>query len=280
MLKRVLEYARLHNYTKYTSTLEEAWVVSIVGLSNSLINAILSDPKVPEIEVDHSFLDDPISSFGVIEAQKHRNRGVTLEMFLSLMKYYRQAYLDLAVESVQDLEKQHLFLLWINRFFDHNEISYIYEWSTKSKETLLTELQSTNRYLANEKNKYLTIFESTPTPAILLDAEHRCINMNYAAQQLLQENTQSPGSIYYSNLTEHPLLNEALPWISAEFSDFCNGNRLESNIEKEFDSPTQGRRNLVIKFHRMLDVSNKFEGTVIIFNDLTDLKKLRNNSGI
>jgi len=37
LMNRVLHHARLHDYTKYTSTLAEAWRVSIQGLSEPLI---------------------------------------------------------------------------------------------------------------------------------------------------------------------------------------------------------------------------------------------------
>lgn len=273
LLKRTLNYAKIHGYVKYTSTLEEAWVASISGLSNALINGILTHSEIPEIEVDHDFSNNAISSFGIIEAQKHRHRGVTLEMFLGLMKYYRQSYLDLVMELVKELDKQRLYLLWISRYFDHNEIAFCSEWAAHSKETILSELQITNRMLANEKNKYVTMFESMPTPAILLDTENCCINMNYEAQQLLLENIQSPGHIYYLDIDQKPKLSEVLPWINAEFNDFCRGELLESSIEKDFNSPTLGKRNLIIKFHRMMDVSNKFEGTVVLIEDITERKK-------
>jgi len=274
LLKRTLNYAKIYGYVKYTSTLEEAWVISISGLSDALINAVLTDPEIPEIEVDHDFSGNPISSFGVIEAQKHRQRGVTLEMFLGLMKYYRQAYLDLIMESIEEKERQHVYLLWVNRYFDQNEIAFCSEWADQSKDTLLSELQSTNRSLTNEKNKYVTIFESIPTPAIILDTENRCLNMNYAAQQMLKESTQSPGSVYYSTLPKQPKINEVLPWIYNELLDFCKGDTLELLVEKEFDISPQRKRGLTVKFHRMLDVSDKFEGTVILFDDITERKKI------
>jgi diguanylate cyclase len=272
LVKRILHYAKLHDYVKYTSTLEEAWIASISGLSEALINGILTDKQIPEIEVDHDFTNNPISSFGVIEARIHRHRGVSLEMFLGLMKYYRQSYIDLVKEKVVDQEQQNLYLLWINRFFDHNEIAFCSEWTAQSRELMLSELQDTNRRLTNEKNKYLTIFESIPTPAILLDAENRCINMNYSAQLLFQENIRSSGHIYYSNSSEQPTLSDALPWIINEFMDFYQGDEMEATVEKDFESSSQGNRNLIIKFHRMLDVSNKFEGTVILFTDMTERK--------
>lgn len=274
LLKKTLSYAKLHNYVKYTSTLEEAWVASISGLSAALLRAIETDNRVPEIEVDHDFLNDPISSFGVVEAQRHRHRGIDLGMFLGLFKYYRQAYLDLVTESIEEEAKQHLYLLWINRYFDHNEIAFCAEWADKSNQNVLLEMQNTNRQLTNEKNKYLTIFESIPTPVILLDADNRCDNMNYAALQLLVKNFRSPGQLYYSDIPIQPKINDTLPWIINEFMDFYSSESLEATIEKDFESPTLGLRNLIIKFHRMLDVSNKFEGTVIIFTDQTEQKKI------
>ncbi|MFL0245693.1 sensor histidine kinase [Candidatus Clostridium stratigraminis] len=274
LLKRILYYAKLYDYVKYTSTLEEAWIVSISGLSQTLVEAILTDPKVPEIFVDQDFKHSPISSFGIAEAQKHRKRGVTLEMFLSLMKYYRQSYLDLIRDSIQDIEQKYMFELWINRYFDNNEIAFCSEWNSKSKDKLLSELQTTNRNLTNEKNKYLTIFESISNPAFVLDNGNYCININYAAQQLINESMQSPGYIYYSNLPSKLKLIEVLPWLYDDFMEFFLGGDLETSIEKDFDSPTQGLRNLSIKFSRMLDVSDKFQGAIILIEDLTERKKI------
>ncbi|MCX7615322.1 MAG: diguanylate cyclase [Clostridiales bacterium] len=274
LLKRILSYAKLHDYVKFTSTLEEAWIASISGLSESIIQCISIKKQVPEINVHEDFIHDPISYFGRVEAQLHRQRGITLEMFLGLMKYYRQSYLDLIMESVSEQESQRLYVLWVNRFFDHNEIAFCKEWNEQSKDNLLSELQKTNRELSNEKNKYLTIFESIPTPVILLDAENYCKNMNYAAQQLLQENKCSPGYIYYNNIQHLQKVNDILPWIIEEFNAFYQSTELEATVEKDFESPSHGKRNLTIKFHRMLDVSGKFTGTVIIFTDETVSKQI------
>lgn len=272
LIKRTLKYAKLYGYTKYTSTLEEAWAASISGLSKAFSDALLSGSGVPEIKADHDFKDDPITAFGMLEAKLHRHRGISLIMFLSLMKYYRQAYLDLLYESVSERGRVQRYLLWTNRFFDNVEIAYIGEWTNQSTDTVTEELRMTNMRLTNEKNKYLTIFESSPNPAFVIDSKHNCINMNYAAIQALQENVQNPGSVYYSTQKEPRLIKDVLPWLDKDYFDFIKSCELEISIEKKFDSPTQGKRTIAVKFHKMLDVSNKFDGTVIIFNDLTDYK--------
>ena len=273
LIKRTLEYARLHNYVKYTSTLEEAWVKSISGLSEALLRCI-SMGEIPEIDVDQDNLHDPITSFGVMEAQLHRHRGIRLEMFLGLMKYYRQSYLDLIIESISQREKRNLYLLWVNRFFDRNEIAFCVEWIGLPSDAVNSELQAANRKLANEKNKYLTIFESIPAPIVLLDAKKNLRNMNYAAQQLLHQGMKSPGYIYYNDSQQFIKGETVLPWIVDEIRDFYESERLDATMERDYVSPSHGKRNLTVKFHRMLDVSNKFEGTIIIFSDITERKKI------
>jgi PAS domain-containing protein len=141
------------------------------------------------------FSRDPKVRFGVEEAGLHRQRGITLEMFLGLMKYYRQAYLELIREQVADQEEQNLYVLWIHRFFDQNEIAFCTAWTSQPKEGLISELQTANRVLSNEKNLYLTIFESQPLPVVLFNAEGYCQNINFAAQQLFQDRLYLPGHV-------------------------------------------------------------------------------------
>ncbi len=272
LVKRTLHYAKLHNYVKYTSTLEEAWVKSISGLSEALLTCIEMG-EFPEMEVDQDIRHDSIASFGVIEAKLHMHRGITLEMFMGLMKYYRQAYLDLIDKMVPPGEQKSRYLLMVNRFFDCNEIAFCAEWCSSSQDMVDAKLQSANRDLANEKNKYLTIFESIPTPIILLDAKKNLQNMNYAAQQLFHQHLKSPGYIYYNASEQFEEARSVLPWLADDIDEFYNNETLEATMERIYHSPILGKRVLIVKLHRMLDVSNKFEGTIVIFTDITERKK-------
>jgi len=273
LLKQILYYAKIHDYVKYSSTLEEAWVASVTGLSDALIGCIQNDKKIPELNVDQDFISEPITEFGRIEALRHRQRGISLEMYLGLIKYYRQTYIDLIMNSITDQKQQILYTLWINRFFDQNEIAFCKEWNVQSKETLLSELQLTNREIVNEKNKYLTIFESIPIPVILFDTEDYCNNINFAAQYFLQENLYSPGYVYYAE-DQKQKAESVIPCFYEEYQAFCKGSEHEATIEKDCESPIHGKKNVIIKFRRMLDVSGKFMGTVIILNDQTERKQI------
>lgn len=270
LMNRVLYHARLHNYTKYTSTLAEAWKISIQGLSGSLMQAIKDRQVPPELGPDDDFTRDPIASFGIQEARRHRARGITLSMFLGLMKYYQQGYLDLAMQAGFNRKYEERCRLFIERFFDRVEIGFSVEWSKLSENEQTKELQSTNRRVTNEKNKYLTIFESTPTPVIFLNSENIIDNMNHAAATLIF-GIETPGSTYYAE----DRMPEPLPWQIDEVAKFLSGNKTEYAFERVL--PTKkGIRYFNIKLKRMLDVSQKFSGIALILNDITESKQLEN----
>jgi len=267
-MKQTLAYAIKLNYTKYTSTLEEAWRVSIAGLSQSLTEAFEQSEAIPEMNIDEDFLADPMASFGILEARRHRSRGVTLIMFLGLMKYYRQSYIDLIMQADSAppyREHSHLF---IERFFDRVELGFVSEWIGTSMEARLGELQEKNRLMTNEKNKYLTIFESLSNPVILLNEDHKIDNLNYVAAELFF-GQKSPGAVYYGE----NLIEETLPWLSKSLSAFIESGSGEARFETDIDTE-KGWKYFEIKLMRMLDVSEKFKGITVIFNDISERRQI------
>ena len=155
LIERILKYAKRYGYTKYTSTLEEAWRMSIAGLSASLLKGIRQYSGVPEFGPDEDFSGDPLADFGLIEARRHRERGINIAMFLGLMKYYRQSYVDLLDEKSAFKKKIKGYRVFLERCFDRIEIAFCQEWTCNKPDDLILELQKKNRMVTNEKNKYL-----------------------------------------------------------------------------------------------------------------------------
>jgi signal transduction histidine kinase len=263
LIELTLNYATQHNYTQYTSTLKEAWRRSIEGLSQSIIVTLQQSDQVPELGPDEDLVADACTDFGVLEAKRHRARGVNLAMFLGLMKYYRQAYLDLAEASTSFLEPACVRLL-INRVFDRIELAYCTEWAGIKGEVQIKELSDSNLLLTNEKNKYLTLFESLSSPVILCDQQGKVDNYNHAAGRLLL-GTTTPGSRYYAEQRsdlDPPALQQELARMVVE------GNR-RLDLEKVYSTP-DGEKTFHVQIERMLDVSQKFSGYTILFNDITE----------
>ncbi|MBI5558116.1 MAG: PAS domain-containing protein [Deltaproteobacteria bacterium] len=280
LMRRVRDYALERGYTRYTSTLEEAWRISIAGLTDSITAALAISEEPWELGPDDSFVSGPMAAFGVLEAQKHRSRGVTLEMFMGLMKYYRQAYLDLARmpapqpwpeqrrdEGESNWDKE-LLARFIERVFDRIEIAFCAEWSRRETvDSAVDELQATNRLITNEKNKFLTIFESLPTAVFLLDDNRRIVHMNLAGARMINP-AATVGGHYYSSPEERI----PFPWLAAALSRFQeNGNDTEDEYLVELAGGKQCQ--VLARFRPMQDISLKFPGTIVILRDITERKR-------
>ncbi|MDR3541943.1 MAG: diguanylate cyclase [Desulfosporosinus sp.] len=268
LIEKILNYAKEQNYVKYTSTLKEAWRMSISGLSDALIKVIAKSNSIPEMGPDDDFTKSQVAEFGISEAQKHCSRGVTLGMFLGFIKYYHQVYIDLIDESNFSSNEKKYFSQYIKRVFDQVELGFTIVWAGLSEKQKLEKLQEANREIANEKNKYLTVFESIYDPIILIDKANNIENINYKAAEVFLKGVVS-GMKYYGNLNT----DKELDWLNKELSRFMDLNQDEILLEKTIDTNI-GQKNFLIKFKKMLDVSEKYRGTVIIFNDITERIKI------
>ncbi len=269
LMSRILSYSREYQFTSYTSTLQEAWRLSIQGLSTSLIEAAqVFNLEIPELHPDYDYTDDPVSSFGVIEAQKHRERGVSLPMFMGLMKYYRQTYEDLFNDSELDTEIIQRYRQFTKRCFDRIEIAYVTEWTSNTEKKLLNELQVANRNLTNEKNKYLTIFESFYSPIIVINDNKEIINFNFAASKLFTD-IRIAGTLYYNREKS----GEALAIINERLDDFIKSTLSDLAFETYLET-NEGLRFFIVKLKKMLDVSEKFKGVILMLDDFTERKEM------
>lgn len=282
LMNRILDYAIRQGYAAYTSTLKEAWRLFISGLTDSIGQGVRNNSRVPELTPEEDLQNDPVAAFGIVEARRHRERGVSLSMFLGLMKYYRQTYIDLVRYERQDTETQEDWELFLNRIFDRIEIGFCVEWSGSQGDNAIQELQISNRVMTNEKNRYLTIFESIPAPVILLNRSKKIENMNLAATRLLDRNT-GPGAQYYRLNRDRQLesedmscfgdvrLSELFPWLEDHIDEFL-GKKLESMV---FDKNVMLKQESIfrVRFSKSLDISGKFEGVVVILEDVTTLKQ-------
>lgn len=281
LIKKILAYAKQHGYTKYTSTLEEAWRLSINGLSASLIAGIGEFEAVPDFGPDEAFQRDALTGFGVIEAKRHRERGISLAMFLGLMKYYKQSYIDLLLAHGPSAPELEAYRLFLERSFDRIEIAFSQEWVRTGEEELLAELQEKNRTLTNEKNSYLTVFESLADPVIIVDTSGAIAKLNHAAALLLSPH-HVPGTSYYRRGTASAGDTRENAPGSYVGLDFCRTfpwlcdawEQREKAPQCVIDRPPSGsaQKSYEVSFAKSLDVSDKFSGTIISIRDITDRK--------
>ncbi len=259
LTERVVTYATENDYTEYSSTLREAWRIAICRLSEPLIK-VIETAQSSDSPRDAAIKE--ATDFGISQALQHRSLGVNLKSFTGLLKLYRNAYLDLVHEKETDHEEQTRLHKHILELFDSIELGLLTAWEMSNETERLKELQSRNLELSNEKNKYLTVFESIAEPAILLDAANAPTHVNASAYNLLLGETE-PGAGYYGDLDNPSLLNAVTKILN------CKGRSSEPIT---LETPS-GQRQFSVSIQHMLDISRKFDGQVIILQDVTDYQK-------
>ncbi|MBN2106209.1 MAG: hypothetical protein JW832_02205, partial [Deltaproteobacteria bacterium] len=233
---------------------------------------------------------DPLTFFGVTEARLHRQRGVTLAMFLGLMKYYRQGYSDLIAEKYPEGTIREQYRYFVDRCFDTIELAFCAEWEQVPGQTLLEEVQARARYMTNEKNAYLTVFESLADPVIMLDRNDQVINYNHAAARLIEAG-HIPGGLHYhpaeqagaaaslgkstgDSANRGKPLHAVFPWLIPVLAEMkCGGDNRE--IHECVFASDGNERAFAVSRSDMLDISEKFTSSIIILRDITGLKNNR-----
>ena len=132
LLAQVLSLAEANGYFRFVPGTPEEWRSALRGLSGSLLQAIRSDPSPPSLTADDIGREDGLSAFGVVEARKRRREGMPLGIFLGLVKFFRQAYLDLVRTAGLPREEEAGHLRYIERFFDRNEVAVCVSWTAES----------------------------------------------------------------------------------------------------------------------------------------------------
>lgn len=281
LMERILGYARQHGYAAYTSTLVEAWRISIAGLTEAVASAFESS-ELPEIElgVHSDWSKDPVTRFGLTEARLHRERGIELGMFLGLFVYYRQAYQDCVREFLSPGEERDGIEHVLIRLFDRMGTAFCSEWAGVTGGEHKAVMASTLREMTNEKNRYLTFFESLDQPVIFASYDGVIENLNRAAASLVNDHALH-GQDYYSlksQRNESSLCGrnvcDIFPWL-AEIRQEWLANRGKS-FEKMVVFPGLGRkRTMRASINFQPDVSGKFTGVSILLRDETERLKSR-----
>ncbi len=291
LMQRLLYHAKRVIDIGDGASVKEAWLRCVRGLSGALIKGL--ETKYPDFEFKQGddFRHDPLCAFIVDTAIRHRERGISLEMFHALMVYYKQAWLDLVSYAGFEAEYETECLEYVTRMFDRMMVAFCAEWAETDQSKLIEELQSRNRAMSREKDRYLTIFEGVPNPVFILDEQNRIADLNLAASVMLNV-SETQGAQYYlktvtlaSDLqTEKEAADETskilmgkpvieiFPWLEHDLDQFIAGSDSSICVEKEVRTPEETRY-FNVELSRILDMREVFGGVIIILEDITAQKQ-------
>ena len=281
LIEKLFAYSKQHGFSKYTAKQEYAWHMAIQGINGTLTEFAKAPASSVELSSDESFDEVPATSFGQKEARLHRQRGVTLEMFLSLFKYVRQSYRDVLEESEFEYSKIRSYGAFVDRCFDRIELGIVKEWSNQNKDTLLEELQEANRRAISEKNALGAAFAGIPDALIFLDSQDYVRIMNPAAIEIVQSVAESncegcefgkwmtSGYLFFSNQEELKIpFSHCFPWLQERYRAYLDFGSDSLILEIEIDIKNT-HHFFTIKISKAKSFEGTFIGTIIILHDVT-----------
>ena len=289
VLKRLLKYAKERGYAQYTSTQEEAWMRAIEQMNQALVDIGGQPLENLELEPGGNFGKDPMTAFAIRQAQRHRERGISLAMFMGFMKYFRRAYVELLQSAGLEAGKCARAVEYVIMAFDRMETAICDEWSRLTDTERYNELQTANIALVDEKNSALALLESLPQPVMLLD---KCGDIRYlnsaAAFMAASKSNKTPKN---SDSISQGLLGsaeadcksafcewctnvkDAFPWLENDLNEVERSSSKRAVFHHSFNADTTNE-SYEVCISRLEDVQRNFMGYVVSCADLTRLNRI------
>jgi two-component system NtrC family sensor kinase len=264
LLGEVLSLAEANGYFRFVPGTPEAWRATLRGLSGSLLQSFRSNPSPPSLTADDIGRDDGLSAFGVVEARKRRREGMPLEIFLGLVKFFRQAYLDLARTAGLPREEEEGHLRYIERFFDRNEVAISVSWTAESVSGRVAELRQEHDELSRIYSKVSTAkqewegtIDRVDDMLFLADPGRRILRCNRTFREFVGRS--------YAEIIGQPF-DRLLPEAGVD-------------VEPSFERPVECFHErtgkwFVVSHYPFEEVSGGgIRGTIVAIHDSTELKK-------
>lgn len=258
--------AKANGYAPFTTTIRSAWVEAIESISDSLITYLEQTPNRPIGPIaTHDYEQDPRFTRMRQIAQRHRSVGITLQLYLGLLKHFQHLY-TAELDTISDRLGPWGMPL-IRNFFDEMELSVCSGWKDKEDHQRLGELQEQARRATMEKDRYLAVFESLRSPAFLLDHDHSLVHANQASASLFLSRDAQAGDVKFSR-NVRPRLASLLPVLTEVLGALCMSDELI------WLDTLDGKRCFEVRMRDLHDsVDNTALGHVLLMYDVTSLQR-------
>ncbi|NTW05527.1 MAG: PAS domain S-box protein [Peptococcaceae bacterium] len=278
LLAKTLANAKGCSYVEDASTLKETGQTSIRTLSSQLIGILQGEITLKTLNPKDKHSQQELSSIGSRLASYHQQQGIGPEILLSLLKHYKQSYLDI-IETIR-LESgviQEYYSI-VYHFFDRVELGICSELRD-----YIAGLQEKGKELEQLNSQLIYIIDSLPDPTFVLDRDQRVVFWNKALEKMTgvaKDQIIGKGDYTYAVPIygkPRPLLAD-IPFLldPQDISNFYNDiRRKEQGLYSEVYSPHINKGKgafLWVKATPFFDSEGKLTGVIESIRDITKQK--------
>lgn len=279
LVDRARSHAKAHQFEEVALLDDATWMEAVELVTAALARTLDTyGLKGCNLSPDTPCASPPLTPIAH-KPPRGQDAPLSLAMLMGLLKSCRLAYLDLLLKEFGDTSALPEYQSFIDRFFDRMEIDQCLDWARMEEQERLASLTANHETMINEKNRFLTLFNSLTSAVFLLDTDSRIQVMNIAATELLG-GTRLRADLRYactrasdvpSNVPQSPVsLNEAAPWLGKALATPCSSasQARECRIETSTYIDDQ-QRHFSIKLSSVSDISDHFTGTTVVVDDIT-----------
>ncbi len=270
-----------YGYISCTSNTNATWRQSILGISSGLI-ALLSFTDVrsldPSLTMDFNDWDEEITGYFRERAIAHQKRAVELSIYVGLLKYYRQAYINL----LQSLEADAKEIQWleslIHGFFNRGEAITCNEYQTLSANANkeLETVKESHREVSNHKNQLLSIIESMDQPLFGIDSQGYIRHANGLGHKILNKfHPSDPGKDYWDINLDDQRHNvyDVLP----EFKEIITSNENDDkHLYNIVNIDATSYELYYYKYKGMVRYRDEHDSLIVMLRDISSLVAYEN----
>ncbi|MCA0934100.1 HD domain-containing protein [Vibrio alginolyticus] len=280
LTEQVIQLGVEHGYIAYTSNTYAAWRESVVGVSNGFI-ALLSQDKIkeldPNLRMELNDWDEEIIGYFRDRAIVHHKRAIELHMYIGLLKYFRQVYLDLVKSLDISPEENEWLITLINGYFNRGEAVTCYEYQKLSSNSSqeLEAIKKSHRDVLTHKNQLLSIIEAIDLPLFGVDSHGYIRHANGLGHKILstQNDTADDKNYWDVNLDEKGFnVNEVIPNFKA-ISESDEVNNHLYNIVNVNGNPYEL---YFYKYKGMVRYRDEHDSIIVMLRDISSLVAYEN----
>jgi signal transduction histidine kinase/ActR/RegA family two-component response regulator len=241
------------------------WEESILKLIDSIIDtAKLVGLSSSTLQKNQLTQKESAKIFEELKTVFFPLRKKTFSLFISLLKLYRQTFLNLVFLHAEQEELNGLYSRFLERFFDQLELELLSEASFNTEDLMDSERSQPPAEISSHSIRYIDVFNNFFSPVILFDYQDNLLDYNKAAEELINKLDLNTGQS-----SDEPIGDRMIRLFQLQPGGFRIASE-DFSLNQDSLIISIGARHFKVLRRRINDSDNRYRGVLVMLQDMTE----------